>query len=540
MRVNRKLLKFVSLAPFPFLFFSCTQPEEQVKTFKISSEPSRAVVYLDGTYRGLTPITLTVKFKNKEDVHRLELKKYGYKKLVKYLYADSPTYIKVSLQPEEKRKMGYLSPTYREGKINFSISYEYGYKDTIERSPNALHVQRIMQANDINEIIGHIDEKNGILVFTLIKPIVKINTDIYIQYVEAIGKIINDLKSLLDNPSQEKAQELADFIESKSDIFKEISEYSKVFGKKVDLYDINYTINSIKYYLSNKEAFKNLYKLQTYKLKGLDISLFDKLQDYLKELENAKAKLETIKPQEFYAELWMVNLNKGFVKTKLTDSQHRWIDMKPSLTGDGNWVYFSSNRLSDNFDIWRVGTTGGKGITKITFSRYTQDLYPSVDYHNTIIAYTSVPIGAVNSQIWTVKTNGTLPSQLRIGEQPNMCSDGSKIVFVRKNPSTRKYQIWLMNSDGTGETLLSQDPNVNDRYPYFSPDCQWVVFTSDAGGNNDIYIMKIDGSQRTQLTTNPSVDIYPVWGDNGYIYFVSNRGLIWGIWALKPALNESE
>jgi TolB protein len=163
-----------------------------------------------------------------------------------------------------------------------------------------------------------------------------------------------------------------------------------------------------------------------------------------------------------------------------------------------------------------------------------------VDYYNTIIAYTSVPIGAVNPQIWTVKTNGTLPSQLRIGEQPNMCSDGSKIVFVRKNPSTRKYQIWLMNSDGTGETLLSQDPNVNDRYPYFSPDCQSVVFTSDAGGNNDIYIMKIDGSQRTQLTTNPSVDIYPVWGDNGYIYFVSNRGLIWGIWALKPALNESE
>ena len=46
--------------------------------------------------------------------------------------------------------------------------------------------------------------------------------------------------------------------------------------------------------------------------------------------------------------------------------------------------------------------------------------------------------------------------------------------------------------------------------------------------------MKTDGSQKTQLTTNLSTDIYPVWGDDGYIYFVSNRGFVWGIWRLKP------
>jgi len=538
MKVDKRKLTIGSLFCFGFLISSCVQPTEKQKTFKITSKPSKVAVYLDGSYKGLTPITIKVYFKDKEDFHKLELKKYGYKKYVKYLYPNSPGFLKISLQPEEKRKIGYLLPEYKEGKVKFAISYEYGYKETIERSPNALYVQRVIQVEDINEIIGNIDEKNGILVYTLIKPVAKINTDIYIQYLETLGEIIKSLNSLLISPSPDKAKEVANYIKAKKEILKEISKFSSVFEKKIDIEELNYTIQEVYNYLSLKNVFKNLYKLQSYILKEEGLTLFDKLEEILQKLETAKAELETIKTKEFYAELWMVNLKKGFVKTKLTDSQHKWIDMKPSLTGDGKWVYFSSNRLSESFDIWRVGTSGGKGITKITFSRYTNDMSPSVDSKNSLIAYTSVPVGAVNSQIWTVKPNGTLPSQLRIGEQPNLCRDGSKIVFVRKNPATHKYQIWLMNSDGTGETLLSQDPNVNDMYPYFSPDCKWIVFTSDAGGNKDIYIMKIDGSQRTQLTTNPSVDIYPVWGDDGYIYFVSNRGLIWGIWSLKPVLNE--
>ena len=72
--------------------------------------------------------------------------------------------------------------------------------------------------------------------------------------------------------------------------------------------------------------------------------------------------------------------------------------------------------------------------------------------------------------------------------------------------------------------------------PSFSPDCKWIVFTSDESGNKDIWMMRTDGSNRTQLTTNPSTDIHPVWGEDGYVYFVSNRGLLWGIWRLKPRM----
>ena len=53
-------------------------------------------------------------------------------------------------------------------------------------------------------------------------------------------------------------------------------------------------------------------------------------------------------------------------------------------------------------------------------------------------------------------------------------------------------------------------------------------------------MMSVDGSSRTQLTTNPSTDIHPVWGEDGYVYFVSNRGLLWGVWRLKPKIIKVE
>jgi hypothetical protein len=507
---------------------SCTQQETIEKTFHIETEPSGANLYLDGKYVGSAPTDIHLKFKGPEDAHIIEAKKYNYKSAKKIITPETSSEILITLQREEKRKLGYLIPTYKEGTLSFSISYEYGYYETIEKSPNALQVRRIVSLNNVNQLIGSMDVKAGKLVYTLITPAVKINADIYIRYLELLRDIQERLQNLIENPSKATASELASYISVNEKELKELLQTAKeVFGTKIDPEEVLANLKQLTGILMVfPESGKISYKIRL------------ELKDLAKKFEEIRNALEVMKTNEFFSELWMIDLKKGFIKTKLTDSQHKWIDMTPSLSADGKWVYYSSNRLSPDFDIWRISTKGGIGITRIINSRYTQDLHPSVDGKNYLLAYSSIPIGSIQPQIWTARVDGTLPSQLRVGDQPNLCRDGKKIVFVRKNEQTGKYQIWLMNSDGTGETVLSQDPTVNDMYPYFSPDCKWIVFTSDAGGNKDIYIMKVDGSHRTQLTTNPSVDIYPVWGDDGYIYFVSNRGLVWGIWSLKPALEK--
>ena len=76
----------------------------------------------------------------------------------------------------------------------------------------------------------------------------------------------------------------------------------------------------------------------------------------------------------------------------------------------------------------------------------------------------------------------------------------SKIVFTQGVPS----QIFVMNSDGSGLTNISNDSFYN-REPSWSPDGSQIVFISDrasGSGDEDIYVMDADGSNVTRLTTD--------------------------------------
>src|SRR5688572_19353086 len=45
----------------------------------------------------------------------------------------------------------------------------------------------------------------------------------------------------------------------------------------------------------------------------------------------------------------------------------------------------------------------------------------------------------------------------------------------------------------------------------------WLVFdsNSDGGANTDIYRMRLDGSDMTNLTRHPDTDINPIWSPDG-------------------------
>ncbi len=62
----------------------------------------------------------------------------------------------------------------------------------------------------------------------------------------------------------------------------------------------------------------------------------------------------------------------------------------------------------------------------------------------------------------------------------------------------------------------------------------YIAFTSDRDGNNEIYVMKADGSEQTRLTNNPASDLYPAWSPDGTrIAFVSDRDGNYEIYVMK-------
>jgi Tol biopolymer transport system component len=86
-----------------------------------------------------------------------------------------------------------------------------------------------------------------------------------------------------------------------------------------------------------------------------------------------------------------------------------------------------------------------------------------------------------------------------------------------------------MNADGTEVTRLTNEPGWDDD-PAWSPDGSQIAFASDRGPIGmltlpDIYVMKSDGLDRTNLTNNAAVvDVGPVWSPDGsQVAFVSTR-----------------
>ena len=65
-----------------------------------------------------------------------------------------------------------------------------------------------------------------------------------------------------------------------------------------------------------------------------------------------------------------------------------------------------------------------------------------------------------------------------------------------------------MNADGTEQTRLTE-AEISDSVPEITPDGKYILYTSrraDTNNTNEIYRMKLDGSEKKMLT----VGMYPV------------------------------
>jgi len=98
------------------------------------------------------------------------------------------------------------------------------------------------------------------------------------------------------------------------------------------------------------------------------------------------------------------------------------------------------------------------------------------------------------------------------------------IAFESNRDGAGNFEVYLMNTDGSGQTRLFANANVFDGAPTWSPDGQQLAFVSERDGNAEIYVMGVDGSGQTRLTTNAASDTAPSWSPDGSkIAFASSR-----------------
>jgi len=120
------------------------------------------------------------------------------------------------------------------------------------------------------------------------------------------------------------------------------------------------------------------------------------------------------------------------------------------------------------------------------------------------------------SQLSIVNVDGTDLRQ--VGDFPLLRgrSDWSTQGLIVTYSGRRwERELYIMNSDGSDQQRISPIGG-NSQGPAFSPDGQWIAFTSyfdryEVHGC-EIYIMRVDGTDLRRLTDNEYCDYQPRWG----------------------------
>ncbi len=143
-------------------------------------------------------------------------------------------------------------------------------------------------------------------------------------------------------------------------------------------------------------------------------------------------------------------------------------------------------------------------------------------------------------EIYVRDFSGSTPTRLTNNTyeemSPRWSPDGGLIAFSRNFGTEFNPQLdaFVINPDGSGEANLTGDLSYDDFVTDWSPDGTWILFTSDRGGNLDIWKMRPDGSDPQQLTNSATEEWGPVWSPDGSTIAFCTGLMSSHIWLMDP------
>jgi TolB protein len=156
--------------------------------------------------------------------------------------------------------------------------------------------------------------------------------------------------------------------------------------------------------------------------------------------------------------------------------------------------------VTDSLCVMNSDATGKRSLgVGATFAAWKPD--------GSKIAYVSTGLGGqVQNEIYTIYPNGTGAVRVTVDgatkRSLDWSPDGTQMVY------SAGQSVYVINADGTG--LSSPAAGRDARW---SPDGQRIIFVTDAfDGNEEIYSVRLDGTDPQNLSRNHANDIEPDWG----------------------------
>ena len=237
-------------------------------------------------------------------------------------------------------------------------------------------------------------------------------------------------------------------------------------------------------------------------------------------------------------DLWTVAAQGG-APVRLTNDAA--LDWNPIWAPDGRYLYFASDR-GGSMNLWRLPLDEQSGELRgapepvtapatytgyLSFSRDGRYLaYAQLVQHINLQQVGFDPINAklTSKPVWI--TQGS-----RIATDPNFSPDNKWVVFGATGD--QQEDLHVVRRDGTELHKLTND-KYKDRAPHWSPDGRQIVFFSDRSGSYQYWLINPDGSGLRQFSelTEPHAQT-PLWSPDG-LRLLCNVSPPAAVWLADP------
>ncbi len=191
-------------------------------------------------------------------------------------------------------------------------------------------------------------------------------------------------------------------------------------------------------------------------------------------------------------------------------------DLYAAWSPDGKWIAFTSYYREDKMPQLFIMSPTGYPQTRLSLGVAESYASWTPDANFLLYVLTTGQLNVLHMRDrystyydFSKFDRSTDEGRLGLVAQPNVSLDGSMIAYTGFTGAKKNILTAVFADRGRTTTKLTE--TNKDYAPFWSPDGDWILFTSERDDNKEIYIMDAQGQQVTNLTDHPGVDSDPAW-----------------------------
>lgn len=220
-------------------------------------------------------------------------------------------------------------------------------------------------------------------------------------------------------------------------------------------------------------------------------------------------------------DIFVMNIDRSGEATNLT--RNIGDDSQPNWSPEGGRIAYTSTRVNNLRQVFVMpiacqpapatcqATGAATNLSAGYAVEYAPDWSPDGGTLAVITSINQAP-GRIYTRPAEASVSSIFDNRDRIigADHLTWSPDGRFLAFswlVKRG----QQEIYIADFQNRGLDPIALTHSLGNKEPVFSPDGQWIAFTSTRDQDPEIYIMTINGTGQQNLTLSPSRDLQPDW-----------------------------